>query len=363
MNTLEILSKIMERYKNVDINTNKKMLNSILYENELMILVIKNPESHPKYYLSQMNMHNYDIDIFDTLTKAFSKNPIARKELVEDSKEIANMLYKFCFYDNIDEKFYIDLKKKVFKFSKRKMRDKMILNFFLKEIKMVYHIDYIKYLDNLGYRMSTHCLADIVDCKAEEMGLKSKHDVKGKVSDIKEELKTFLDENCIDSIQNIDEVKAYVSDLRNSLELVEDQLTNYQNELESYREEVQLNVISDFIQTLNSEKYGNLLDNFMKCQKKLRVLKKEGYEFPDSVESIPIVIRQFVKFIEEYGITKIQKEENLELNYNQALNSQYIGTPFKDENEKKYVAVESSGWKYKDIVISIPKYVEQKLEE
>lgn len=356
MNSIEIISKVMQKYKDIELKPN------VLYEYELMKIIIKEPESHPKKYAKVINeidssiAASYD-GVMQILNKAFSANPKQRKQLVEDAKEISTILYKFCFYNNHDNEFYNLLKGKVFKYNKKKLRDKIILYFFFSEIIDNYNINYNRYIKNLNYRTSSNCLANIVDNIAEISGLRKKHDVKEKVSDIQEQLKNVLNEKSIET-NDIAELKAYIEDLRNSLELVEDQLTNYQTDLESYKEEIQVAVISDFIQTLNSDKYGNLLDNFVKCQKKLRQLKKNGYEFPNDVESIPLLIRQYVKFIKDFGIKEIQTLEFLDLNYDEAQKSQYIGTSFLNKDDIKQVSVESSGWKYKDIIISIPKYVE-----
>ena len=153
-------------------------------------------------------------------------------------------------------------------------------------------------------------------------------------------------------------MKLQNENLKSALILINDELDKYKQDLEKFKDEIELNVISDFIKDLNSEKYGRLLDNFIKCQKSLKELKRNKYEFPVEVESIPILIRQYIKFIQEYGIKEIQRKQQMMLSYEEAAKGNYIGSPYKDQTELKKVVVDSPGWIYKDMIISTPIYIE-----
>lgn len=346
---VEIINDLIENTINKAFKSNDEILNNIRNESSVIRAILKEGgDIHPKIYKKHLNS---SIDVFQKLDNLKLKNPKTRQEIVEQSKYITNLLFDFCFQDDINNEFYIKLKRKVFNIKRKIIIDRFIIILFVNKCEEKKMFNYSEKIDCLGNYYCKKLLANIVDRVAEKRGLRQKRDIKEKVSDMKSQLSYILKEDN----ETFENLKKRNEDLKNALILVNENLEEYENDLEKYKEEIVANIVSEFFNTLNSDKYGNLLDNFNKCQKTLKKLKKDGYEFPQEVESIPILIRQYMKFIADYGVNSIEKREKISLGYEEAKKVQYNGTPFKNVNDIKNVEVVSSGWIYKDVVISMPK--------
>ncbi|WP_455544301.1 hypothetical protein [Intestinibacter sp.] len=357
---IEIIDRIInENYGKMEVKfrKNKKLKLVVGNDTELLKIVISKPDEYEDEYQKEVNERYITFNVDKKLNYFKMSNYRHRAKIVDEVKEDSELFYKICMSEDVTISYYEKLNS-ILKSSKLKKdaKEKMILIEFARICKAQNIQDWtkdIKYLDN---SISRTVFRNILNEVALERGLKKSKDVGMKVDDIKDQIDSVLNEES-DS-ENIDEVKSQNENLRSSLVLINNELEKYKQDLDKFKEEIELNVISDFIKDLNSDKYGRILDNFVKCQKSLKELKRNHYQFPVQVESIPILIRQYVKFIQEYGIQEIQRKQQLMLSYEDAAKGNYIGSPYEDKNEMKKVVVDSPGWIYKDMIISTPIYIE-----
>jgi len=150
-------------------------------------------------------------------------------------------------------------------------------------------------------------------------------------------------------------LEGYIKELRNSLEII----TFEKEQLEEKNiKEKENNVFiteKEFFTKLNSKENNYFIDNFKLSQLKLKKLARENYEIPLELESIIITLKSFSKFLK---MNKIQEIANIgdviDINLNESFEYNYYGSEFLDETMKKKVRIETSGWKYENIVISKP---------
>lgn len=356
---IEIISRIIdENYDKMErkFRKNRNVKYRVRDDSELLKLILTDPEQYTEYYQRIISKRHNKFDVSRKLDFLKLSDYKYRKLISDEAKNISDLLYNMCIVeeDNIEnyEKINSILSKSNLK---NQAKEKMILIDFAKKCKRNYIEDWTRSLNYIDNFICRSIFRNILNEIALERGFKKEKDVGTKVDDIKDQIDSVLNEEVSN---NNEELKLQNENLRSSLILINDELEQYKKELEKFKEEIELNVISDFIKDLNSEKYGRILDNFIKCQKSLKELKRNHYEFPIQVESIPILIRQYVKFIQEYGIQEIQKRQQIMLNYEDASNGNYIGSPYKDKDEIKKVRVDSPGWIYKDVIISTPIYIE-----
>lgn len=356
---IEIISNIIdENYEKMEQKfiKNRKIKYRIGDDSELIKLIITYPEKFTEYYQSIIDKRYNQFDVIRKLDFLKLSDYKYRKRISDEAKNISELLYNMCIIDEDDIENY-DKVNSILADStlENQVKEKMILIDFAKKCKRNYIHDWTKSLNYVDNFICKSIFRNILNEIAIQKGFKKQKDVGIKVDDIKDQIESVLDE---ETSENNDELKLQNESLRSSLILINDELENYKKELDKFKDEIESNIISDFIKNLNSDKYGRILDNFIKCQKSLKELKRNHYEFPVQVESIPILIRQYVKFIQEYGIKEIQERSIIMLSYDEASRGNYIGSPYQDKNERKKVRVDSPGWIYKNMIISTPVYIE-----
>ncbi|MEJ5350982.1 MAG: hypothetical protein WHS65_05260 [Melioribacteraceae bacterium] len=120
-----------------------------------------------------------------------------------------------------------------------------------------------------------------------------------------------------------------------------------------YEEESVLKLLRE----INSSKNDFLLDRIAYLEH-LIMNKKNGNNLPEEFSALPIFISNFMQFIKELGIKKVNNiGERLKLEINNCGTYEYIGSPL-EEGSSKDVEVIAPGWVYKDRVISKPKVKE-----
>lgn len=358
-NNIEIISRVIdENYEKMEVKfkKSKNLRYRIGDDSELFKLILTSPEDFTRSYQDVIDKRYNKFDVDRKLSFLKLNDYKYRRQIVDEAKQISDLMYKMCIEnsDDIDNYNKINLVLDESKI-KHQSKEKFVLIEFARRCKRNYIYDWLKSLNYIDNYISKTIFRNILNEVALEKGFKTSKDVGMKVDDIKDQIGSILNEEVSDDNS---ELKLQNENLRSALILINDELDKYKQDLEKFKDEIELNVISDFIKDLNSEKYGRLLDNFTKCQKSLKELKRNKYEFPVQVESIPILIRQYIKFIQEYGIKEIQRKQQMMLSYEEATKGNYIGSPYKDQTELKKVVVDSPGWIYKDMIISTPIYVE-----
>ena len=152
--------------------------------------------------------------------------------------------------------------------------------------------------------------------------------------------------------------------LRNSLnrqEIVNDTLKNDMQE-QVHDERIK------FFASLNSEKYGCILDATIAAFEGIKKLREQNFKLPMEINGIFHLVKKFYQFMDTNGIKPIMDPpviKDMTVGEIEAWNAEYNGTPFTDSDEIKRVKVISPGWYYKDkeIQISPPKLLEYIEEE
>lgn len=356
---IQIISGVIdENYTKMEVKfkKNKKIKYKVGDDSEALKLVLSDPEEYIDYYQNIINKRYNRFDVRKKLSFLKLSDYKYRKLISDETKQISDLLYKMCIVNDSNIEIYNEINTILKKSNlENQVKEKMILIDFSKKCKRNDIVDWTKTLNYVDNFISKSIFRNILNDVAIEKGFKKSKDVGMKVDDIKDQIGSILNEESSDDNAGL---KMENENLRSALSLINDELDKYKQDLEKFKDEIELNVISDFIKDLNSDKYGRLLDNFIKCQKSLKDLKRNKYEFPVEVESIPILIRQYIKFVQEYGIKEIQRKQQLMLSYEEAVKGNYIGSPYEDQTQLKKVFVESPGWIYKDMIISTPIYIE-----
>lgn len=142
---------------------------------------------------------------------------------------------------------------------------------------------------------------------------------------------------------------------KNSLELVQAMLDELNETVDETAAEAKNTAIASFYVKMNSETYGHLLDSMEFVERRITDLKKDQIKIPPQLLPLTIVFKQLMKFIRESGITPIDRTgREFEAEVEMLEQYTYIGEPFHCSDEKKKVVVEKPGWKYENIMISLP---------
>lgn len=150
-------------------------------------------------------------------------------------------------------------------------------------------------------------------------------------------------------------LEEYIKELRNSLEIITFEKEQLEEKNMKEKEDNIFIAKREFFIKLNSKENNYFIDNFKLSQLKLKKLASKNYEIPLELESIIITLKSFSKFLR---MNKIQEIANIgdiiDINLNESFDYNYYGSEFLDETMKKKVRIETSGWKYENIVISKP---------
>lgn len=193
------------------------------------------------------------------------------------------------------------------------------------------------------------------------MGIKRQKNSRDIINEVKnlvenEEFDT-KEENEIE-VETVDTLKLEIEQYKSSLSLIQNSL----NELtQNIAEETEVTVnekMKEFFVSLNSGKYGNILDKIPLTEELLKDIRKNNIEVPQEIKKVLLFVKSIIKFFRDIGITPIEDVNKIFIGTAEDIaEMDYIGSEFK-EGEKKELKVIAPGYKYKDIVISIPKVEE-----
>lgn len=142
---------------------------------------------------------------------------------------------------------------------------------------------------------------------------------------------------------------------KNSLELVQSMLDELNETIDETAADAKNAAVASFYATMNSDKYGNLLDSIELVERRLAVIKEQKIKVLPQLMPLTIVFKQLLRFIKECGITPIDvtgREFTTEVEG--LADYTYIGEAYSKEGEQKTVVVERPGWKFGDTVITLP---------
>lgn len=365
------LDKILEKYDRIALqNTSTR---SFVHERDfnfckaLLYLGEENPE---KIYnqINKLARGAYrGFNVLENLRILGLDHPALRKKWVKNIKDDERKFSEFFYLrSKIDEKKFLELSENLLfpKYFRTRMREKAILTEFCRRIPFREKDKFERIVKKLSYSASFYLLKDILFAKAGSLGTLSKNsDIRQKMGATSRGLMNSANENHIsgfkDSEDELSHLREENEDLKTAQFMTAKELEEFQNNFEEIKKEMEEQVVKDFFSKLNSQFYGSLLDQFLKSELQLKKLKDSGYTFPQEVESIPMSIRMFNKFLRDYGIETIDVQgRQFVTNLEGSAFYEYAGSPFEDSGVSKNVWVSSPGWKYENVTISFPKIFE-----
>lgn len=215
-------------------------------------------------------------------------------------------------------------------------------------------------LKNLSYITARHMVSDIRYEMGCLLGLrKRRQDTIELIDNFKQivEDSTEVEEEVEESLESI---KLERDQYKSSLKLIQKSLDELSEKLKKETQNIALEQIRDFFVGLNSAKYGNFLDRIPLTEELLKDIRKNesSYDIPQEVKRVLIFIKSVIKFIKDQGITPIEEMNRVfEGTAEDIAEMDYVGEEFID-NEVKKLRVIAPGYKYKDLIISIPKVEE-----
>lgn len=215
-------------------------------------------------------------------------------------------------------------------------------------------------LKNLSYITARHMVSDIRYEMGCLLGLrKRRQDTTELIDSFKQivEDSTEVEEEVEESLESI---KLERDQYKSSLKLIQKSLDELSEKLKKETQNIALEQIRDFFVGLNSAKYGNFLDKIPLTEELLKDIRKNesSYDIPQEVKRVLIFIKSVIKFIKDQGITPIEDMNRVfEGTAEDIAEMDYMGEEFID-NEVKKLKVIAPGYKYKDLIISIPKVEE-----
>ena len=221
-----------------------------------------------------------------------------------------------------------------------------------------------------NFNQAKGLLQEIVELIAIEKGLvkkKSAHEraiggiagTRSLIQSLTRESESIGDDGNAKTLSEQERIVHENDDLRAAAEIAQHQLEALQEELENIRDEAKQETVITFFQEMNSGKHSNLLDQFLKAELLVRQLKQHGTEIPQEIELIPILIRMFTRFVKMQGIRpKAVVGDQKVITLSESDEYEYIGSDWKDPDERKTVEIQSAGWLYADTLISKPKVKE-----
>ena len=157
-----------------------------------------------------------------------------------------------------------------------------------------------------------------------------------------------------------------IDELEIELKRTNEMFGELQDEFDNQLRESKIAELTGFFAHLNSDKYGNILDQLLQVRRGMDKLKKDGYELPLEINGLFIVIKQLIQFTRDSHIDPIMKvHSQKEVSYKDIEFCDYEGSPFIPDDARKIIEVVSPGWVYKDqnVQISRPRVKELKEEE
>lgn len=215
-------------------------------------------------------------------------------------------------------------------------------------------------LKNLNYITARHMVSNIryeVGCL---LGLrKRRKDTTELIDSFKQivEDSAEIEEEVEESLESI---KLERDQYKSSLKLIQKSLDELSEKLKEETQNIASEQIRDFFVSLNSAKYGNFLDKIPLTEELLKDIRKNDKDFdiPQEVKRVLIFIKSVIKFIKDQGITPMQEINRVfEGTAEDIAEMDYVGEEFIDDEVKK-LRVIAPGYKYKDLIISIPKVEE-----
>ena len=359
--------QIIEKYHEKVQNQPKDKIENHIYDYELAKAILDAPESYPRDMLERIkesvDKKSIDFRVINQLKKLRLDRPNKRVKWVNLVKQAGKNLSQFA-QDGRDDyaALYGEVKRVVFVQRRTPLiESKAIVIAFLEYLddNTIYKEQLNQVIRIANFGQSKDILRNLIDLIAYERGLEKKKSVRdrlaGKIAGMQDTIR-LLTSQSEDTKDKKDRIDQENEDLRAALEIAEQQLESFQDEIDQIREEAKQEVVVSFFQEMNSVKFSNLLDQFSNAEEMLKRLKRENYEIPQEIEVIPALIRMFMRFLKIYDVQpKAMIGLQRHMNLKESEEYEYVGSDFEGVDEQKAVEIKSTGWEYAGTLISKPK--------
>jgi hypothetical protein len=313
--------------------------------------LIKNPKIAPRDCADILNTkYIYNIsgnDVIYQYRKRFLGNPKERESIIEWCENVEKYFEGALLGDKISfDKFNNERKINVLRTSdgSRNPQNYILLNMIFRDYPEIDIFNDFQKIKNLPVIPCKFLLYELVDIIAEHYGFETFKSSKSRNTTIEEKL-------------SIEQLKRKVNLLESRLERTSLMMKELENDFASQLDATKTQELTQFFSSLNSEKYGFILDELLLLRRGVDELRKNNYEVPQELNGVLIMIKKLIQFIRDSHINPIMKVNSI--NSVTAADIEfcnYEGTPFSSNDEVKQVKVVSPGWIFsdKDIQISIP---------
>ncbi len=337
------------------------------YEWMLITEALKNPDEDPKSYQIKIK-EQYDIemdvqDIRKMLRGINLNSPKKRKEMAQIAAESTEILKNMLEGDKssiLRIGGFLDQGIVRTEDGRIKFRYKCLLTY-------MFNIDNVlkdtKYNTVLTVFKEVYC-GNILKKLYRNISRKEGYYKKEDVSEVTARIQKTIDSAPLSVVNMeitenkdklIEKLKFEISNYQNTIDILQSMLDDLKESIDDAGKEAEKNAVSSFFTKLNSPQYGGILDNLLIVENKMREVKKINTLLPNQLMALPIILKQLLRFVKDIGITPIDTiGRSFEASYIEIDCVNYNGQPFLDDDEVKMMEVQKCGWKYDDIVISIP---------
>lgn len=172
----------------------------------------------------------------------------------------------------------------------------------------------------------------------------------------KEECQKDSGEDSLEGTESeVEHLKFQLHNYQDTLSVVQSLFDELKDSVEEAASDAKNNAVSEFFGMLNSSEYGNILDNLTVVERGFAQMRERKVVIPQEVMPLVILFKQLLRFVKNYGIKPIDVcGREFVAGYEDIEFMNFIGQAYADENEKKRVQVTAPGWKYGDVIISVP---------
>lgn len=153
----------------------------------------------------------------------------------------------------------------------------------------------------------------------------------------------------------IEMLQFQVNNYKNTIAILQSMFDELKDSIEESAMEAKNVAVGEFFAALNGSEYGNILDNMVTVEKRLAEMRAEKVNLAPEIMPLAIIFKQIAHFIKDSGIEAIDvAEREFSASYDQIAMFNYQGDPYVDDIEMKTLKVISPGWRYHEIIISLP---------
>ena len=351
------IQKLLEYYKSQANDQSPREIETQIQYYELAQAILDDPEQHPKILHDRIRKKlGGHLLPFYTPRKILSRHsglntPKKRTAWVNLVYSIGNDLAQFAQENpGNDYKVLHDRIREVVFAEKRipQMQPKAILFVFCSALPS--DVSYKSTLEEViriaNFGQSVSLLRGIIDLIAVEKGLIQKRASRDQaIGNIISTLVHIQSVSEGDTSEDNSDLIAEVEELRDIVEIAQQGLKSLLTDIDKIDDEARQETFTTFFQEMNSVKHSYFLDYFLRVEEQLKEMTQRVAELPHEIELISVLVPIFNQFLKTYGVEPQESVgEQIGLTLKESDHYEYIGSDFKNADERKTVEVLSSGW-------------------